>query len=114
MEVQRGEEIKKRALNLIKKLKLRIEAEKRETKKKYDKDPDIDVSIEEIRESIRKEKEAARVQAQEEKNPENPGLEESTDSDFTVTFEGVPGSPGQDKEEEEDSQDRDTSEDSGA
>ena len=44
---------------LIKKLKLRIEAEKREIKEKYDEDPDIDISIEEIRESIRKEKEAA-------------------------------------------------------
>ena len=110
VEVQRGEEIKKRALNLIKKLKLRGGAEKRETKEKYDEDPDIDISIEEVRESIRREKEAARVQAQKE---ENPGLEESTDSDFTVTFEGVPGSPGQDREEE-DSQDRDTSEDSGA
>ena len=73
---------------------------------------DIDISIEEIRESIREEKEAARVQAQEKETPENSGLEESTDSDFTVTFDGVPGLPGQDSEEEEDRQDRDMGKDS--
>ena len=103
LEVKRGEEVKKRALNLIKKIKFRKE-EKRETKIKEDEDPDIDITIEEIRRRIREEKEAARGAAQ-----ENSELEESTDSDFTITYDEVPGSPRQDSEKEVDKSDVDTS-----
>ena len=94
MEVKRGEEVKKRALNLIKKIKFRKGYEKRETKVKEE-DPDIDITIEEIRRRIREEKEAVAVGAQ-----ENSRLEESTDSEFTITYEGVEGSPQQESEEE--------------
>ena len=55
VEVKRGEELKKRAVNLIKKLKLRKGAKNRETEEK-DEDPDIDITIEEIRRRIREEK----------------------------------------------------------
>ena len=95
MEVKRGEEVKRRALNLIKKLKFRMEGENRETKSRDDEDPDIDITIEEVRRRIREEKEVAAGVAQ-----ENSMLEESTDSDFTITYEQVPGSPGQNWEEE--------------
>ena len=111
VEVKRGGEIKRRALNLIKKIKLREGADKRETKKKEDEDPDIDITIEEIRRRIKEEREAAGVQSQDE---ENPGLDVCTDSDFTVSFEGVLGSPGQDTEEEGVRQDKDRSNDEGA
>ena len=104
LEVKRGEEVKKRALNLIKKIKFR--KEERETENRDDEDPEIDISIEEIRRRIREEKEAAGVAAQ-----ENSKLEESTDSDFTITYEGVPVSPRQDSEEEADKSDLDTSKD---
>ena len=111
MEVKRGEEVKRRALNLIKKIKFRKGSERRETKVK-DEDPDIDITIEEIRRRIREEKEAVAAGAQE--NPrleesteavaggaqENSRLEESTDSEFTITYEGVEGSPQQESEEE--------------
>ena len=96
-----GEEVKRRALNLIKKIKFRNGGEKRETKRKDKEEPDIDISIEEIRRRIREEKEAAVIVAQEDSR-----LEESTDSDFTITYEQVPGSPGQNWEEEEDRIDR--------
>ena len=56
VEVERGEEVKKRAINLFKKMKLRKGAEKRETKKNDEEDPDIDILIEEIRRRIREEK----------------------------------------------------------
>ena len=95
VEVQRGEEIKRRALNLIKKIKFRKEAENRETKRQKDEDPDIDITIEEIRRKIREEKEAAKGGAQ-----ESSRLEESTESDFTITYEEVLGSPIQGSEEE--------------
>ena len=58
-------------------------------------DPDIDITIEEIRRRIREEKEAVAGGPQ-----ENSRLEESTDSDFTITYEGVDGSPEQESEEE--------------
>ena len=106
LEVKRGEEVKKRALNLIKKIKFRKEQVERETENRDDEDPDIDVSIEEIRRRIREEKEAAGMEAQ-----ENSKLEESTDSDFTITYEEAPCSPRQDREEEGDKFDVDTSED---
>ena len=109
VEVQRGEEVKRRALNLIKKIKFRMGAQVRETKKENDEDPDIDISIEEIRRRIREEKEATERGAQ-----ENSRLEESTDSDFTITYEGMPRSPEQDGEEERVRLDVDTSEDSTA
>ena len=106
LEVKRGEEVKKRALNLIKKLKVRKGENKRETKDRDDEDPDIDITIEEIRRRIKEEKEAAGVDAQ-----ENSKLEESTDSNFTITYEEAPGSPRQNREEEGDKFDVDTSED---
>ena len=106
MEVKRGEEVKRRALNLIKKIKFRKGEEKQETKRQEEEDPDIDISIEEIRRKIREEKEAAEGEAQ-----ESSRLEESTDSDFTITYDGVPGSPGQDSEEERVRLDVDASED---
>ena len=59
MEVKRGEEVKRRALNLIKKIKYRKEEKNRETKNRDDEDPDIDITIEEVRRRIREEKEAA-------------------------------------------------------
>ena len=106
VEVKRGDEVKRRALNLIKKIKSRKGAEKRETKE-IEEDPDIDITIEEIRERIRKEKDAAEGGAR-----ENSRLEESTDSDFTITYEGVPGSPEQDCEGARVRLDVDTSQDS--
>ena len=106
MEAKRGEDVKKRALNLVKKLKFRKGSEKRETKEYDDEDPDIDITIEEIRRRIREEKEAAEGGAQ-----ENSRLEESTDSDFTITYEGVPGSPEQDSEGERARPNDDSSED---
>ena len=111
VEVKRGEELKKRAVNLIKKLKLRKGAKNRETEEK-DEDPDIDITIEEIRRRIREEKGVAAVEPR-----ENSVLEESTDSDFTVTYDGVQGSPEQESEQDEargslDGQDRDESNDS--
>ena len=91
VEVKRGEEVKRRALNLVKKLKLRSQEENRETKKKDTEEPDIDISIDEIRRRIREEKEAAEGRGQEKEAvggpQENPRLEESTDSEFTITYE---------------------------
>ena len=69
---------------------------KRETKIRDTEDPDIDISIEEIRKRIRQEKEAAEEGAQESQR-----LDESTDSDFTITYEEAPTSPNQDTEGEE-------------
>ena len=89
------------------KIKFRKEVSNRETKKSDEEDPDIDISIEEIRRQIREEKEAA-----EGGEKENPVLEESTDSDFTITYEGVPGSLGQDSVVERVRLDRNTSENS--
>ena len=83
--------MKKRALNLVKKIKFRKEEEKRETKIKDTEEPDIDISIEEIRRRIRQEKEVAAGEAQ-----DCSGLDESTDSDFTITYEETPRSPHQD------------------
>ena len=59
MEVKRGEQVKRRALNLVKKVKFRQEERKRETERRDKKEPEIDISIEEIRRRIREEKEAA-------------------------------------------------------
>ena len=90
VELKRGEEVKKRAVNLVKKIKWRKEEEKRETKNRDTEDPDIDISIEEIRRRIRQEKEAAEEGVQ-----GSQGLDESTDSDFTITYEEAPTSPNQ-------------------
>ena len=79
-ELKRGEEVKKRAVNLVKKIKRRKEEENRETKNRDTEDPDIDISIEEIRRRIRQEKEAA-----EEGVKGSQRLDESTDSNFTIT-----------------------------
>ena len=65
VEVKRGEEVKKRAMNLIKKLKLRKGAKNRETKENDEENPDIDITIEEIRRRIREEKQASVGGAQE-------------------------------------------------
>ena len=59
VEVKRGEQVKRRALNLVKKVKFRQEERKRETERRDKKEPEIDISIEEIRRKIREEKEAA-------------------------------------------------------
>ena len=91
----------------MKKVKFRQEERKRETERRDKEEPEIDISIEEIRRRIREEKETAVIVAQEDSR-----LEESTDSDFTITYEQVPGSPGQDWEEEGVRVDRDTSMDS--
>ena len=107
VEVKRGDEVKRRALNLVKKIKFRIEDKNRETKNIDDEDPDIDISIEEIRKQIREEKEASRRGTQEDSR-----LEESTDSDFTIIIEGVPRSPGQDSMEVGAELDVDTTKDS--
>ena len=93
-------------MNLIKKIKFREGTENRETKRRDEEDPDIDISMEELRRRIREEKKAAGGGPQ-----ENPRLEESTDSDFTVTYEGVPGSPEQNTEVESVRLDADTSQD---
>ena len=96
VQLKRGEEVKRRAVNLVKKIKWRKGEEKRETKIRDMEDPDIDISIEEIRKRIGEEKEAAEEGAQESQR-----LDESTDSDFTVTYDGVQGSPEQESEQEE-------------
>ena len=70
--------------------------DERETKIRDMEDPDIDISIEEIRKRIREEKEAAEEGAQESQR-----LDESTDSDFTITYEEAPTSPNQDTKGEE-------------
>ena len=62
------------------KIKRRKEEENRETKNRDTEDPDIDISIEEIRRRIRQEKEAA-----EEGVKGSQRLDESTDSNFTIT-----------------------------
>ena len=93
VQLKRGEEVKRRAVNLVKKIKWRKGEEKRETKSRDTEDPDIDISIEEIRKRIRQEKEAAEEGAQESQR-----LDESTDSDFTITYEEAPTSPNQDTE----------------
>ena len=80
VELKRGEEVKKRAVNLVKKIKRRKEEENRVTKNRDTEDPDIDISIEEIRRRIRQEKEAA-----EEGVKGSQRLDESTDSNFTIT-----------------------------
>ena len=59
----------------------------------------IGKSIEEIRRRIRQEKEEAEATTQEQRTVEDgaqerQGLDESTDSDFTVTYEEGPSSPG--------------------
>ena len=102
MEAKRGEEVKKRALNLIKKIKFRKGLEKKRDQGKRG-GPIY------IRKRIREEKETAEAGAR-----ENSRLEESTDSDFIITYERVPGSPEpeQDREEERAMLDVDTSEDS--
>ena len=63
MELKRGEDLKRRALNLVK-VKFRQEENVRETKRKDTEDPNTDISMEEIRETIRQEKEAAKKVAQ--------------------------------------------------
>ena len=83
---------------MVKKVKFRQEAEKRETKSKDTEDPDIDITIEEIRRRIRQEKEVAEAITQEQGAAEDgaqesQGLDESTDSDFTVTYDEGPASP---------------------
>ena len=88
MEAKRGEEVKKRVLNLIKKIKFRKGLEKKRDQGKRG-GPIY------IRKRIREEKDTAEGRAR-----ENSRLEESTNSDFTVTYDGVPGSPGQDNEKE--------------
>ena len=65
VELKRGEDRKRRALNLVKKVKFRQGAENRETKSKDTEDPDIDITIEEIRRRIRQEKEVAEANTQE-------------------------------------------------
>ena len=95
VEVKRGQEVKKRAMNLIKKIKLRKGVKSRETKENEDEDPDIDITIEEIRRRIREEKEAAAGGPK-----ENSVLEESTDSEFTITFDRDQGALEQESEEE--------------
>ena len=75
---------------LNKKIKFRKGAENQETKKSDEEDPDVDISIEEIRRKIREEKEAEGGGPQ-----ANSRLEESTDSHFTIIYEGVPGLPEQ-------------------
>ena len=96
VQLKRGDEVKRRAVNLVKKIKWRKGEEKRETKIRDMEDPDIDISIEEIRKRIREEKEAAEEGARESQR-----LDESTDSDFTITYEEAPTSPNQDTEGEE-------------
>ena len=98
VELKRGEDRKRRALNLVKKVKFRQGAENRETKSKDNEDPDIDITIEEIRRRIRQEKEVAEAIIQEQGAAEDgaqgsQGLDESTDSDFTVTYDEGPASP---------------------
>ena len=102
VELKRGEDLKRRALNLVKKVKFRQGERKRETKSKDLEDPDIDITIEEIRRRIRQEqrqeKEVPEAIPQEQGTAgdgpqEGQGLDESTDSDFTVTFEEGPTSP---------------------
>ena len=98
VELMRGDDRKRRALNLVKKVKFRQGGEKRETKSKDTEDPDIDITIEEIRRRIRQEKEVTEANAQEQEPAgdgaqETQGLDESTDSDFTITYEEGPSSP---------------------
>ena len=100
MEVKRAEEVKRRALNLIKKIKFRKGLEKKRDQGKRG-GPIY------IRKRIREEKDTAEGRAR-----ENSRLEESTDSDFTITYEGVPGSPEQDCEGARVRLDVDTSQDS--
>ena len=57
MELRRGEDRKRRALNLVKKVKFRQGEERRESKSKDTEDPDIDITFEDIRRRIRQEKE---------------------------------------------------------
>ena len=109
VQLKRGDEVKRRAVNLVKKIKWRKGEEKRETKIRDTEDPDIDISIEEIRKRIRQEKEAAEEGAQESQEKEaaeegaqeSQRLDETTDSDFTITYEEAPTSPNQDTEGEE-------------
>ena len=51
--MKRGEEVKRRALSLVKKAKFRQGERVRETKRNDTEDPDIEVSIKEIRDRIR-------------------------------------------------------------
>ena len=51
--------MKRRALNLVKKVKFRQEARKRETERRDKEEPEIETSIEEIRRRVREEKDAA-------------------------------------------------------
>ena len=98
MEAKRGEEVKKRALNLIKKIKFRKGLEKKRDQGKRG-GPIY------IRKRIREEKDTAEGRAR-----ENSRLEESTDSDFTITYDEIPGSP-EHSGEERGMLDVDTSED---
>ena len=98
VELKRGDDLKRRALNLVKKVKFRQGAEGRETKSIDKEDPDIDTTIEEIRRRIRQEKEETEAITQEQRPAGDgaqgsQGLDESTDSDFTVTYEEGPSSP---------------------
>ena len=56
VELKRGEDRKRRALNLLKKVKFRQGEGKRETKSKDTEDPDMDITIKEIRRRIRQER----------------------------------------------------------
>ena len=56
VELKRGEDRKRRALNLLKKVKFRQGEGKRETKSKDMEDPDMDITIKEIRRRIRQER----------------------------------------------------------
>ena len=64
-ELRRGEDRKRRALNLVKKVKFRQGEERRESKSKDTEDPDIDITFEDIRRRIRQEKEESEAIAQE-------------------------------------------------
>ena len=72
--------------------------DKRETKSKDTEDPDIDITIEEIRRRIRQEEATAEATSREKGTAEggaqeSQSLDESTDSDFTVTYDEAPTSP---------------------
>ena len=59
VELRRGEEPKRRAVNQVKRLKLRRGEENRETRRKEEEDPYIDICIEELRRRIKQEEGAA-------------------------------------------------------
>ena len=80
MLLKRGEEAKRRALNLVKKIKFR--KEERKEKNRDTENPDIDISIEEIRRRIRQ-KESAEAVAEENEVAEG-GAEERQGLDETT------------------------------